>query len=91
MGTYRTASATNGFYQSMQPRTYQTDLLVVIDEGTGGKSEFRFRERNRYAHCINGARLNNRTIPNLPDVVVLTRFGGLLEVIMQRRVEDAEL
>ena len=37
MGTYRTASATNGFYQQVQPRTYQTDLLVVINEGTAAK------------------------------------------------------
>ena len=48
-------------------------------------------ERNAHAHCINGARLNNRPVPNLPDVVVLTSIGGLLEIVVQRRVEDAEL
>lgn len=44
-----------------------------------------------HVHRIGGPRLNQRIIPNPSKVVVPTTIGGLLEVVMQRRIEDAEL
>ena len=44
-----------------------------------------------HIHCIGGSRLNHRTVPNVSDVVISTGIGGLLEVVMQRHVEDTEL
>ena len=65
---------------------------MVINEGPAVKLRTRVREEeHRDAHCIIGARLNNRTVPNLPNVVLLTSIRSLFEVVMQRRVKDAEL
>ena len=62
---------------------------MVINEGPAVKVSTRVREEeHRDAHCINGARLNNRAVPN---VVVLTSICGLFEVVMQRDVKDTEL
>jgi len=95
MGTYSTASSTKKFFFINQAKPLvhiKTDLLVVINEGPAVKISTRFwEEEHRDAHCIIGARLNNRTVPNLPNVVLLPSIRGLFEVVMQRRVEDAEL
>ena len=37
MGTYSTANSTRESYQSVQLRTYQVGLLVVINQGTVAK------------------------------------------------------
>jgi len=44
-----------------------------------------------HIHCVGRSRLNNRTIPNASDVKVPTGISGLLKVVVQRYVEDAEL
>ena len=48
-------------------------------------------KRNAHIHRINRSRSNKRIIPNASHVEVPSSVAGLLEVVMQRHVEDAKL
>jgi hypothetical protein len=44
-----------------------------------------------HIHCINRSLVNKRAIPDASNVVIPASISGSLEVVMQRRVEDAKL
>jgi hypothetical protein len=44
-----------------------------------------------HIHCVDRSRLNKRAVPDLSNVIVPASVGGLFEIVMQRRVEDAKL
>ena len=56
-----------------------------------GRVSIQAGERNTHAHCVNGSLFDNSTIPDPSKVEATTTIGGLLELVMQRDIEDAEL
>lgn len=76
-----------------QARSTGRNGLVVIHDGTArsGQSEDASPQLRRYSHSINRPVLYNGVVPYSPEIVVSAAVRSLLKVVVQRRVEHAEL